>query len=129
MRYQHEGAYVLAKGQPQPPVQPIGDVIDWVYSGNKLHPTQKPIGVLTPIIESFCPRGGLVVDPFAGSASTCVAARSVGRNYLSVEIDAAMHQVAQRRMQGLASRLAMLLQSISGEPADTTPAGAEAVAA
>jgi site-specific DNA-methyltransferase (adenine-specific) len=123
LRYQHEGAYLLAKGQPVAPTHPIGDVIDWVYSGNKLHPTQKPIGVLTPLIESFCPRGGLVLDPFAGSASTCVAARTVGRNYVSVEIDPAMHQVAERRMRGLAERLAALLNSLrpEAEAAESSP--------
>lgn len=112
LRYQHEGAYVLAKGQPKAPEHPIGDVIDWTYSGNKLHPTQKPVAVLTPMIEAFCPRGGAVLDPFAGSASTCVAARSIGRNYLGVEIDPAMHLVAERRMRGMANRLAAMLRSL-----------------
>lgn len=113
LRYQHEGAYLLAKGRPRPPSHPIGDVIDWVYSGNKLHPTQKPVAVLTPIIESFCPRGGLVLDPFAGSASTCVASRVVGRHYLGIEVDPAMHEIAERRMRGLTARLAALLRTSS----------------
>jgi DNA modification methylase len=46
VRYQHECAYLLAKGNPQAPQATIGDVIDWTYSGNKLHPTQKPLPVL-----------------------------------------------------------------------------------
>ena len=109
MRYQHENAYLLAKGNPAPPEFPIGDVIDWTYSGNKLHPTQKPLSVLTPLIESFCPRGGIVLDPFAGSGSTCLAARMVGRNYIGVEIDPAMHQVASRRLSGFMERLEMMV--------------------
>ncbi len=106
MRYSHENAYLLAKGNPQAPAHPIGDVIDWTYSGNKLHPTQKPLSVLTPLIEAFCPRGGLVLDPFAGSGSTLVAARSIGRLYLGIELDPQFHAVASRRMQGYTSRLA-----------------------
>lgn len=105
MKYQHENAYLLAKGQPEPSEHVIGDVIDWAYSGNKLHPTQKPLSVLTPLIESFCPRGGIVLDPFAGSGSTCVAARTVGRNFVGVEIDPACHAVATQRVSGLMSRL------------------------
>ena len=44
MSYQHEQAYLLAKGNPQAPVNPPPDVIPWTYTGNKLHPTQKPKG-------------------------------------------------------------------------------------
>jgi DNA modification methylase len=46
LRAQHENAYLLAKGRPKEPEYAIGDVIDWTYSGNKLHPTQKPLPVL-----------------------------------------------------------------------------------
>lgn len=42
LSYQHEQAYLLAKGRPSLPVQPIADVIDMPYTGNKLHPTQNP---------------------------------------------------------------------------------------
>lgn len=102
MRLQHENAYLLAKGRPEAPAWPVGDVIDWVYTGNKLHPTQKPLAVLTPLIASFCMPGGLVLDPFAGSGSTLVAARSIGRGFLGVEIDAPMHSVAMRRLEAYA---------------------------
>lgn len=44
--------------------------IDWTYSGNKLHPTQKPVSVLLPLVETFSPAQGTVLDPFAGSGST-----------------------------------------------------------
>lgn len=105
MRYSHENAYLLAKGNPKTPAHPIGDVIDWTYSSNSLHPTQKPLNVLTPLIETFCPRGGLVLDPFAGSGSTLVAARSIGRRYLGIELDPQFHEVATKRMQGYTKRL------------------------
>ena len=111
MRYQHENAYLLAKGDPRPPAHVIGDVVDWTYSGNKLHPTQKPLSVLTPLIESFCPRGGLVMDPFCGSASTLVAARASGRDYLGMELEDHMHQIATRRMLAYESRQAAIVDT------------------
>lgn len=40
LRYQHECAHLLAKGNPKQPREAIGDVIDWSYTGKKLHPTQ-----------------------------------------------------------------------------------------
>ena len=88
LRYQHECAYLLAKGEPKEPRHPIGDVIDWTYSGNKLHPTQKPLPVLLPLVDTFAPPGGLVLDPFAGSGSSLLAAKLLGRAYLGIELDA-----------------------------------------
>ena len=105
LRYQHECAYLLAKGTPKEPADPIGDVIDWTYSGNKLHPTQKPLSVLLPLVETFSARGGLVLDPFAGSGSSLLAAKMLGRRYLGIEMDATYHAIAcQRLAQDTATR-------------------------
>src|SRR6185312_11897098 len=62
LRYQHEQAYLLAKGYPQEPAWPIGDVIDFVYSGNKLHPTEKPLSALLPLVETFSKPGDILLD-------------------------------------------------------------------
>jgi site-specific DNA-methyltransferase (adenine-specific) len=43
LRYEHEAAYLLAKGDVTPPPQPIPDAIEFRYTRNKLHPTQKPV--------------------------------------------------------------------------------------
>ena len=98
LRYQHECAYLLAKGFPKEPAYVIGDVIDWTYSGNKLHPTQKPLPVLLPLVETFSAKGGLVLDPFAGSGSSLAAARMLGRDYLGIELDAGYYQIASQRL-------------------------------
>jgi site-specific DNA-methyltransferase (adenine-specific) len=101
LRYEHEAAYLLAKGDVQPPAKPISDVIEFRYTANKLHPTQKPVSALTPIINAFCPQEGIVLDPFAGSGSTLVAAKELGRRYIGIEIDAQHHQTATARLADL----------------------------
>jgi adenine-specific DNA-methyltransferase len=99
LRYEHEVAYLLAKGDVVPPAHPIPDVIDFRYTGNKLHPTQKPLGALKPLISAFCPPGGIVLDPFAGSGSTLVAAKQLGRRFIGFEIDPQHHRTATARLE------------------------------
>jgi site-specific DNA-methyltransferase (adenine-specific) len=98
MRCQHEQAYLLAKGNAVMPGQPIPNVIDWSYTGNRLHPTQKPIKVLRPLIEAFCPGGGLVLDPFCGSGSTLIAAHDAERSAIGIELDPTHHDIAAARL-------------------------------
>ncbi len=77
--YRHECAYILAKGRPALPPKPLPDVLGWKYSGNRHHPTEKPVTSLQPLIESFTHPNAIVLDPFAGSGSTCVAALQSGQ--------------------------------------------------
>jgi adenine-specific DNA-methyltransferase len=98
VRCQHESAYLLAKGNPRA-ASPLSDVVAWTENtGNKLHPTQKPTAILRPFVESYCPAEGMVLDPFAGSGSTLVAAKRLGRSYIGIEIDAKCHSIATRRL-------------------------------
>ena len=98
LRYHHEMAYLLAKGDVTPPAHPLPDVLDFRYTGNRLHPTQKPVEPLATLIEAFCPAGGLVLDPFCGSGSTLVAARDTGRTFLGIELAPAHHRTAVHRL-------------------------------
>jgi site-specific DNA-methyltransferase (adenine-specific) len=98
MSYQHEQAYLLAKGNPQAPLNPPPDVISWTYTGNRLHPTQKPVGIFMPLIEAFTKPGDTVLDPFSGSGSTLVAARDLDRRFIGVEMDETHHRTASLRL-------------------------------
>lgn len=96
----HEQAYLLARGKPPlpGPHQMLEDVRDWQYTGNRHHPTQKPGGLLKDLIGCFCPPGGIVLDPFAGSGSTGIAAIETGRRFIGIEID-------ERYQPGAAARI------------------------
>jgi DNA modification methylase len=99
-RYCHEQAYVLAKGRPSLPAEPLSDVQPWIYSGNRSHPTEKSVGILKPLIETFTKPGQVVLDPFAGSGSTLVAASLAGREYLGIELESKYCQLIERRLAG-----------------------------
>ncbi len=106
LRYQHEQAFLLAKGRPPLPKQPLADVMDMPYSGNKLHPTQKPVAALVPLIRSFSLQNELVLDPFAGSGSSCAAAALTGRRYIGIEMDEAYFEQASLRLDRVKERIA-----------------------
>jgi len=103
LRYHHENAYLLTKGNPSQPAQPISDVLEWKYSGNKLHPTQKPLCVLTPLIRSFSRPGDVVLDPFCGSGSTLLAAKLEGRQFNGIELDPHYCDIAAVRLSSRAA--------------------------
>lgn len=98
LSYRHEQAYVLVKGNPPRPERALPDVLDWHYTGNRLHPTQKPVRSLKPVIEAFTKTGDIVLDPFCGSGSTLLAAAILKRHYIGIDIDPAHCRTATRRL-------------------------------
>jgi DNA modification methylase len=97
----HEQAYVLAKGRPQNPAYPLDDVQPWEYSGNRIHPTEKAVSILMPLIRSFSHPGDVVLDAFSGSGSTLVAAALCGRRYVGIELKTEYVELARRRLAGV----------------------------
>lgn len=101
LRYSHESAYVLAKGRPALPTDPPSDVLPWRYTGNHNHPTEKAVDTLKPIIEAFTKAGDVVLDPFAGSGSSLVAAALLRRQYIGIELEQKYCDHARRRLAGV----------------------------
>jgi adenine-specific DNA-methyltransferase len=99
VRYYHEQAYLLAKGRPRKPRLRLPDVLEWRYTGNELHPSQKPVMAILPLVQAFSEKGDIVLDPFAGSGTTAVAAQALGRRYIGIELDPVYAQKAQERLR------------------------------
>lgn len=77
----------------------------WNYpqcgDGSKLkhqHPATFPNLLPYDLIECFCPVDGIVLDPFNGSGTTCVAAKSLGRNYIGVDCAQEYCDIAEQRL-------------------------------
>lgn len=66
--------------------------------GRAEHPTQKPLGILAPLIAYSCPPGGAVLDPSMGSGSTLLAARELGRRAIGIEKERKYCDVALKRL-------------------------------
>ena len=79
-----ESAYETEDGGPR---QMRSVMYERSAHGSAIHPTQKPVGMLRTLIQYACPPGGLVIDPYSGSASALIAARQCGRRAVGCEND------------------------------------------
>ncbi|MFM6725981.1 MAG: DNA-methyltransferase, partial [Dolichospermum sp.] len=65
---------------------------------NYQHPTQKPLLLISKLIEMLTDEGGTVLDPFAGSGTTALACKELGRNYICIEKELEYYQIACNRI-------------------------------
>lgn len=67
-----------------------------LVGGKAAHPTQKPVALMRQLL---LPGMDIILDPFAGSGTTGVAALLAGRRFIGFEIDEAYHKIATRRLE------------------------------
>ena len=77
----------------------------WCYEtagdGSRLkhmHPATFPDKMPYDFIQCFCPEGGLVLDPFIGSGTTALAAKSLGRDYIGIDISSEYISLCKKRL-------------------------------
>lgn len=92
-----ETILVFTKGNPTMYLT-LKDFLEYDIPTNRIHPTEKPVELLKEIINATTVRGDLVIDPFAGSASTLIAARELGRNWWGCELDENHYESAFNRL-------------------------------
>jgi DNA modification methylase len=124
-RSQHELVFVYKRGQaPHINTFELGQhgrtrSNVWTYAGVnafragrmdelKMHPTVKPVALIADAMKDCSRRGSIVLDGFAGSGSTILAAEQVGRRAFCIEIDPRYVDVAIRRWQRLTGKDATL---------------------
>jgi site-specific DNA-methyltransferase (adenine-specific) len=83
---------------------PLSDVWEIPYLNPKAkersgYPTQKPVLLLNQIINIATNEGDLVLDPFCGSGTTCVSAKSLKRNYIGIDISYDAVELANSRLE------------------------------
>ncbi len=67
--------------------------------GYAVHPTQKPVAVIGPLIRYSCRPGGVVLDPFMGSGTTLLAAKLEGKKAIGIEVDKKFCKAAANRLR------------------------------
>lgn len=86
------------------PTKCRGTIFDYNFGGDgtklkKKHPATFPNLLALDMVEAFCPPDGVVLDPFNGSGTTCLAAKSSGRNYLGIDISDEYTDIARERLE------------------------------
>jgi adenine-specific DNA-methyltransferase len=84
----------------------IGNTADMrTRKATKGHPCPRPPGQVQEIVENFTLPGGLVLDPFAGSATTLVACAKTGRKGIGIEINPEYIEIGHRRLAAVETPL------------------------
>lgn len=79
--------------------QMVGVYHDRLVERTRLHEFQKPLTLLQRLVRIYTNEGDLVIDPFAGSGTTGVAALSLGRRFIGAEEDRTLCRLAEKRCQ------------------------------
>jgi adenine-specific DNA-methyltransferase len=96
----HEEILYLKRGRRDVPYRRSGIIsVDKLASKQHLHSSEKPAELIEKLIEMSTDKNDLVVDPFSGSGSTCVAAQRLGRNAIGIEKDERYIEPSRRRLE------------------------------
>ena len=79
----------------------------------KVHPAEKPIGLMKQILENYTNEGDTILDPFMGSGTTGVACVQTGRNFIGIEIDPEYFAIAEKRIKEAQMQLRLELTAHS----------------
>jgi site-specific DNA-methyltransferase (adenine-specific) len=77
----------------------IGDIWEAPRVNDRIHPFQKPEDLYKVMIKNCSDVDGVILDPYCGSGSCLVAAKTLGRNWIGVEIDPKYAKIAEDRIQ------------------------------
>jgi DNA modification methylase len=84
--------------QPKSEKSGDSDILECAPIREKLHTSQKPTDLIETIIKKITKEGDVILDPFAGSGSTLVAAKNTGRDYIGIEIEESYIEIIKDRL-------------------------------
>lgn len=96
--YNYELMKEINGGTQMRDVWSLPAIAKWEKSCGK-HPTQKPLCLLTRIIQASTEKGAWILDPFAGSSTTGIAANLLGRRYLGIDKEEQYLNMGRRRKE------------------------------
>lgn len=89
--FAHKGRQLI-RGKRDP------NIFKFSRTGNKNHPTEKPVDMMEYLIGKFSDKGQIILDPFMGSGTTGVAAVKLDREFIGIEMDDGYFDIAKKRI-------------------------------
>jgi len=77
------------------------NIFKFSKTGNKLHPTEKPVDMFEYLLSKFSYEGETILDPFAGSGTTAVACINTKRKYILIEKEKEYIDIINKRLSTL----------------------------
>jgi len=84
-------------------------ILHWRWNGmlqepghpkdKRVHPTQKPLGLMAWVVANYTNEGDVILDPYCGSGTTCVACIQLGRHFIGIEKEHKYVEIARRRVR------------------------------
>jgi DNA modification methylase len=97
-RNQHELVLYGSKGTPRVISKAIPNVIGAKREDNEFHQSPKPVTLMEKMLRVVSDSNDLVLDPFAGSGSTLLAAKNLNRRAIGIEIEERYCEIAAKRL-------------------------------
>ena len=97
----NKGLDVVEDENKRPQGEAFGDgsaITEHSERKGNFHPTVKPIALMEYLIKMVTPKGGIVLDPFAGSGTTGVACKNLNRNYILIEQEPEYIDIINKRL-------------------------------
>lgn len=81
------------------------NIMKFARTQNELHPTQKPVDMISYLIGKSSMAGGVIFDPFAGSCTTAIACKELNRDYICIEKETEYVKVCNERLDKMTQNL------------------------
>lgn len=78
--------------------------------GSNIHDTEKPVELMKILIENSSNKGDIILEPFAGTGSTLMAAKELERNFIGFEIDEKYYNVSKNRLNNVSVKTTKIEQ-------------------
>lgn len=99
MRYQYEPMYLAIKGKPELPTAAISDVVPANKVQDPIHSCEKPLNLISKLLNAFTKAGDVVLDGFSGSCSVPLACERGGRKWIAFELDKPCYEMGKERIE------------------------------
>jgi len=95
----------LQKGRRKINGKRDSNIIKGMKTGNKFHPTEKPVSLMSYLLLKFTDEDNLVIDPFMGSGTTGVACQQLNRDFIGIELDPEYFKIAEERINNYQGKI------------------------